>query len=153
VEVSIALGVAGFCLLAVLGLLQTGLASEKVTVGQTVASDLLSLVYSDLASAAVTNTKTDVFGISLDGQNGNSPQTIYFTSGGMPTGSPIVGSAPTADSQYRVSVGIKSPAANSKMPALTRILVTWPAVADPVPAQWPTNQAGSVEVLTTLNRN
>ncbi len=151
VEVTIALGVAGFCLLAILGLLQTGLTSEKATAGQTAAGGILTAVFSDIASTPATNSTTPVFQFSLANQTPASPQTVYFSEVGEPTGN--VGEPPDEDSRYRASVGIQSPPANSTAPAVARILVTWPAAADTVPNQWPTKASGSVEVVTTLDRN
>lgn len=151
VEVTIALGVAAFCLLAILGLLQTGLTSEKTTVGKTVATGLLSTVFTDLISTAPGNTASRAFQISLASQAATTPQTLYFSEAGEPTG--VINSPPTSDSRYRVTVGIQSAPAQSQSPAQARILVTWPAGADPLPAQWPSKSSGSVEVVTWLDRS
>ena len=137
VEVTLALGVAGFCLLAILGLLQTGLTSEKVTVGQTAAAGILSAVYSDLASTPSTNTTSTNFSIAL---NTTNAQTVYFSEAGWTN---KVGQAAATDSRYRLSVFESTNAS----PTPVRILVTWPAAADP------TNASGSAEVVTALNRN
>lgn len=150
-EVSIALGVAAFCLLAILGLLQTGLTSEKATVGQTAAAGILSSVFSDLASASSANSTTQLFKIALDGQSSASSQTIYFTEAGEPTGA--LGGTPTAESRYRATIGIQSPNPGVKAPTTVRILITWPAEADPIPNQWPSKASGAVEVVTALDRN
>jgi len=149
VEISIALGVAAFCLLAVVGLLQTGLASERTTVGKTAAWGVLSSVSADLSATAATNTISAVYGFSFS--NSPSPQTIYFTKAGVPTGT--LGNAPTAESYFRASVGLQNPGANSAAPTLARLLVSWPAAADPQPESWPTNASDSVEVLTAFRRN
>jgi len=146
VEVTLALGVAGFCLLAILGLLQTGLTSEKVTTGQTAATGILSAVFSDLISTPSTATNSPIFQIALDNQSPASPQTVYFSEAGKPTD---IGQPPAPESRYRVSVGVGS---NNSGPTPVRILVTWPAAADPLPTQWPTKAAGAVEVVTALNR-
>jgi uncharacterized protein (TIGR02598 family) len=150
VEVTIALGIASFCLLSVLGLLLTGLSSEKTTVGQTVASNLLSLVYSDLVSASNSDTVTKNFGISLTTTSATTPQTLYFSESGKPTGT--IGTAPTSGSRYRVTIGIQAPS-DATTPTQVRLLVTWPASADSNPSKWPTSQSSSVEVVTTLDRS
>jgi len=141
VEVTLALGVAGFCLLAILGLLQTGLTSEKVIVGQTAAAGILSAVYSDLVSTPSTNTTSPNFQFSLTNQTLLTPQTVYFSEAGWTN---RVGQAPATNSRYRVSVGVQS---TTTGPTPVRILVTWPAAADP------TNASGAVEVVTALDRN
>lgn len=150
VEVTIALGIASFCLLSILGLLLTGLTSEKSTVGQTIASSLLSQVYSELASASGTDAKTKTLEISLSQTSMATPQTLYFSESGKPTGQ--IGTAPTADSRYRVSIGLQRPTApTAHAPTIVRIIVTWPAAADPKPNQWPSSQASMVEAVTTLS--
>lgn len=149
IEVTIALGVAAFALIAILGLLQTGLTSQKATTEQTAATSIATMIYSDLTAAAGTNT-TPQLKIDLS-STPPSPQTIYFSEGGKPTGA--IGSAAVAASRYRASVDIKPVATNSKAPTGVRILVTWPAAADPAPAQWPAKQAGSLDIWTTLDRN
>jgi uncharacterized protein (TIGR02598 family) len=83
IEVTIALSVAAFCLLAILGLLQTGITSQKATVEQTAATGIASLIFSDL-SAGGTNT-TARFQINLTNVAGNL-QTLYFDESGRPTG-------------------------------------------------------------------
>ena len=151
VEVTIALGVAAFCLLAVFGLMQSGLMSEKATIGQTVANDVLSTLFADLRSTPATNPVSQVFQVSLADQDLAKAQTLYFTESLKPTGA--LGTPPTADSRYRATIGIKAPAAPGTAPTQARIVVSWPAASDPDPKIWPTRAAGSVEVLTALDRS
>ena len=138
VEVTLALGIAGVCLLAILGLLQTALMSERVTMGQTAASGIISAVFSDIVSTPSTNASSTHFGVSL---NASNTQTIYFSEAGWTN---RVGQSAVTDSRYRVSVSIQ-PA--NVGPTPVRILVTWPAGADFI------NASGSVEVVTALDRN
>lgn len=149
VEVTLALGVASFSLLAILGLLHTGLTTEKATIGQTVASGILSTVFSDIASTPGASSVTQMFQLSLAGTDSAAPQTLYFSEDGKPTG--LIGTVPTASSLYRVSVGI--PPVLPASPPVVRIFITWPAAADPDPAQWPTRASGSIEVVTALDRS
>lgn len=150
-EVTIALGLGAFCLLAILGLLQTGLTSEKATLGQTAASNILSTVFSDIISTPANLSTSRIFHIPLDTPSSTSPRTIYFSEAAKPTGA--IGAAPTADSQYRVSIGITPAPSTAKAATTARILVTWPAAADPLPNQWPAKASGAVEVVTALDRN
>lgn len=145
VEISIALGVAAFCLLAILGLLQTGITSEQTTVGKTAAWGILSTVFSDLNSIPSGQTISKAYNISL---TGSSPQTIYFTKEGKP-----IGNAPSQEAYYRMSVGFQNASPAFANPTLARLLVTWPANADPSPGTWPTKASGSVEVITSLLRD
>lgn len=149
VEISIALGVAAFCLLAIVGLLQTGLASEQATVGKTAAWGILSSVSADLLATDSARTISSAYGIAFS--NSSSPQTLYFTKAGVPTGP--LGNPPTEASYFRASVGLQDPGANSVAPTIARLLVTWPAAVDPQPGTWPSKASGSVEVVTALRRN
>lgn len=149
IEVTIALSVASVALIAILGLLQVGLTSQKATTEQTAATSIATVIYSDLTAAAGTNTSPQ---IKIDLSSAPpSPQTIYFSEAGKPTGA--IGSAAVAGSRYRASVDVHPPAAGTKAPTGVRILVTWPAAADPQPSQWPTKQAGSLDTWTALDRN
>lgn len=151
VEVTIALGVAVFCLLAVVGLLQTGATNDQSTLARTAAWGMLSGVIADVNATAPTNATSPFFKVALTGQSLATPQTLYFSETGEPTGP--IGSAPNAQSRYRVSIGIQSPAANSSAPATARLLASWPAQADPLPNEWPSKAVGTVEVITAFSRN
>src|SRR6266481_6118983 len=48
VEVTLALGVAAFCLIAVLGLLPTSLKTQQTSIQQTTANQIISQIFSDL---------------------------------------------------------------------------------------------------------
>ena len=148
IEVTIALSVAAFCLLAILGLLQTGITSQRATVEQTAATGIASMIFSDL-SAGGTN-KTSRFEIALTNTAGGL-QTLYFDESGKTTGA--IGSAAAGSSRYRASVEVRAAGANAVAVSPVRILVTWPAAADPSPSQWPAKFSGSVETWTALDRN
>lgn len=141
VEVTIALAVAGFCLLAILGLLQTGLSSERATVEQTAATGILSSVYADLAATTNTSSNSKIYGLNL---SSTAIQTLWFSDGGATNAS-------ASAARYRATVAITPSSGQS--PAIARLLVTWPAAADSQPLQWPSKQSGAVEVVTSLDRN
>ncbi len=107
------------------------------------------MIYSDLTAASGTST-TPQLKIDLSSAP-PSPQTIYFSEAGKPTGA--IGSGAVTASRYRASVDVHPAATTSKTPTGVRILVTWPAAADPLPSQWPTKQAGALDIWTTLDRN
>lgn len=146
IEVTIALSVAAFCLLAILGVLQTGIMSQRATVEQTAATGIATQIDADLAAG--TNSTTARFHLNLT--NGIL-QTLYFDEAGRPTGE--VGSAAGADARYRASVTVRPPAAGKVEATKVHFLVTWPAAADPVPTQNPTRYSGSVEAWTARARN
>lgn len=148
IEVTIALAVAAFCLLAILGLLQTGITSQRATVEQTAATGIATQIDADLATGATGTTAR--FHINLTNQAGTM-QTLYFDEAGRPTGD--MGAPAGADARYRASVTVRPPAAGTVAATGVHLLVTWPAAADPDPGQNPVRFSGSVEAWTALNRN
>lgn len=139
VEVALALGVCSFCLVALLGLIPAGLTSSQNSISQTGAISILRSVASDLKSARPDALTTPEYGISLP----NTTQTALFVEEGGRFGSSLT-SVPRA--RYRVSISTVSPAGNAPQSTLQRILVTWPAGAQPQDA------AGSLETLVALDR-
>lgn len=164
VEVTLSLGVAGFCLLSLLGLLPIGLTSNQNSLDQTAAANISSAILGDLrCSQSLVSGTSPRFGISIPSAGSATviatPQTIYLCANGSATGA--VGSNPvasgTAPSQYRATMGFAPPASTATTAYHTatavRILITWPALADSVPGSLPQNYTGSYEVDTSLNRN
>ena len=143
IEVTIALSVAGFCLLAILGLLQTGVTTQRATTEQTAATGIATMVFADLVSAAGTNLSPR-FQINLT--NSSSPQTVFISENGTTNSS-------AGGARYRASLDVRPPASGAKAATGVRILITWPAVADPLPAQWPSKYSGAVDTWTALDRN
>lgn len=145
IEVTLALSVAAFCLVAILGLLQTGLTAQRATTEQTAATGIVSMIFSDLLAAEGTN-RSPKFQIELVSPS-VTPQTLFFAEGGQHT------TSLSSDSRYRASLDVRPPTGNSQAATSVRILVTWPAAADPSPTEWPSKHAGSVETWTSLARN
>ena len=157
VEVTLALGVAGFCLLSVFGLLPVGLASSQISLNQTVAANITSAIQTDLNCAQPLGSGTSPhFGFSIPAAGSTaSLETIYLTSDGIAT--PVAASPTatgTAASRYRATLWFTSPASAGQRTATNvRVLITWPALADSAPASAPQYYTGSYEADTTLNRN
>jgi hypothetical protein len=161
IEVTLALGVAGFCLVSIIGLLPIGLTSDQASLEQTMASNITSSLLTDLrCSPALITATTSRFGFSIPAAGSTATittplQTVYLASNGSPTG--LVGSNPvtggTAVSRYRATLGFAPPSGTQRTVTAVRILITWPALSDANPGQWPTNYSGSYEADTTLDRN
>jgi uncharacterized protein (TIGR02598 family) len=162
VEVTLAIGVAGFCLVTIFALLPIGLISNRTALAQTVAANLTSSIVSDLNCTqplATGTATTPRFGFPVPAAgstvNINTPYTIYLTANGSATGTvgapPVTGG--TGASIYRATLGFAPPAGGQRTATAVRILITWPALADSKPGTWPQNYAGSYESDTTLNRN
>jgi type II secretory pathway pseudopilin PulG len=161
IEVTLALGIAGFCLLSIIALLPIGLASNQASVEQTMAANITSSILTDLrCSQPLVTATTSHFGFSVPaaGSGGTIPtplQTVYLASNGSPTGSmgsvPIAGG--TAVSRYRATLGFAPPSGGQRTGTAVRILITWPALSDSNPGKWPANYSGYYEADTTLDRN
>src|ERR1700737_1955387 len=65
VEVTLALGVAAFCLIAILGLLPAGLNTNQTSTRQTTANGILSSIVADLRATPTTSTTSTQFGIRM----------------------------------------------------------------------------------------
>jgi len=154
VELALALGIAGFCLTTVLGLIPVGLASNQVSLNQTVAANITSAIQSDLNCTPLASGTSPEFGFTIPSAgNSASLETIYLTADGSATArnNPPTATG-TAVSRYRATLWFNSPAQGRTATAV-RILVTWPALADGNPASSPQYYSGSYEADTTLNRN
>lgn len=135
VEVAIALGVAAFCLVAVLGLMPVGVQTSRNASSQTAANNIISIVASDLRTTAAAAMGSPQFGISFGDE-----KTLYFDASGQ--ASPSL----NADSRYRLNVTWNPAPAGLHYGVLK---VTWPAEVDPSI----TAPAGSVETFAAFDRN
>jgi len=156
IEVTLALGVAVFCLTTVFGLLPVGLTSNQASLEQTMAGNISSGIVSDLRCPPVSGL-TPRFGFLIPtpvtSGNGspigaNALHTIYFASNGSVTS---VGSAGSSAPVFRATVGFGAPLQRNATPV--RVLISWPALSNSNAQGWPTNYAGSYEVDTTLDCN
>lgn len=136
VEVSIALGIVSFCLVALIGLLPAGINNNRSSNEETAAVNLLTAVVSDLRSTAKTAAASPRFGIST-----TSSTTLFFAEDGTP------GSAD--QSRFRVQTTLTAPSANQDQTATVgHILVSWPAAQSD-----PDKAAGFVEAFIGINRS
>jgi type II secretory pathway pseudopilin PulG len=176
VEVTLALGVAAFCLLAVFGLMPIGVQTNRNTISQTAAANIMAAVVADLraTSKLYSNSKTYSAGdqVFSDGHCyvatfttvGNPPPNSRFWSAGFSCprfgisfGTPTIlyfddagRSPPVADPRYRLDVTFPTDW-NSANPNLYGIdlKVTWPAATDPST----TTPSGSVEMFAAFDRH
>src|SRR5438874_8704247 len=114
VEVTLALGVAAFCLIAVLGLLPTSLRTQQNSIQQTTANQIISTIYSDLradvrlppgqASKACPDPPDPNQPCQWSNLHGHwrsvaVPDTLYFTNEAKQTGT--INGSPPADAVFR----------------------------------------------------
>jgi uncharacterized protein (TIGR02598 family) len=134
-EVVLALGVAAFCLIAVLGLLPVGVQTNRNANSQTAVSNIIATVVSDLRTTPAAATTSPEFAITFDAE-----KTLFFDASGQ--ASPSL----SADSRYRLNVTWNSAPTGLHYAVLK---ATWPAEVDPAT----TPPGGSVEIFAAFDRN
>lgn len=149
VELTLAIGIAGFCLIAVFGLMPVGVQTNRNATSQTRATNIMAAVVADLRATPKTSATSPQFAISIPADPTSPPdpppcsgtQTLYLNSEGQ-----VV----TTDARYRVIITfLRNPTATSTAGAIfARLKVTWPAAADPCA----TTSSGSVEMFAALDR-
>src|SRR5258705_6008484 len=82
VEVTLALGIAAFCLIAVVGLVPVGVQTNRNATSQTAATNILSSVVSDIRASPPGNGPSAKYGI---GKNKAAMTTLYFGGQGQAT--------------------------------------------------------------------
>ena len=151
VEVTLALGIAAFCLIAVLGLLPTGLKTQQASIQQTTANQIISTIFADLRAdirlppgldSKVCGDNPPCAWGDLHGHwhDVATPFTLYFTNEAKQTGA--LNGDPPADAVFRATIIYRFPP--SETTTLANITVTWPAQGG-VPT-------GSVTSVMAVNR-
>lgn len=138
VEVTLALGVAGFCLITLFGLLPLGLQTNQNALSQTGAASVLSSVVTDLRASPGTSPRSLQYDITF------GTETLFYVDD---QGQSVGPNNPNA--RYRVAITF--PASSPGEFALTwaHIKVTWPAFVDP-----DTTPPGScLETFAVVDRN
>src|SRR5205814_3216642 len=106
VEVTLALGVAAFCLIAVFGLVPVGVQTNRNATSQTAATNILSSVVSDIRASPPGQGLSAKYRIS---RNKATFTTLYFDGQGLPTVACYTQPSscpPGANSRYRLYVQI-----------------------------------------------
>jgi len=154
VEVTLALGVAAFCLIAVLGLLPTSLKTQQGSVEQTVANGVMTEILGDLRAdvrlppGQASKEGTSGFGLHGHWAQVYAPDTLYFTNEGKWTGALNASSTP-ADAALRAKITYLFPPSAST--SVAKIIVSWPPQVDPTAPGAPV-PAGFVETFIAVNR-
>jgi uncharacterized protein (TIGR02598 family) len=139
VEIVIALGVAAFCLVAMLGLIPTGLKSVRNSVTDTAATEALAAVAADLRDIQPGSNASPNYNIALPTALGLTNSTNFFLT---------QAAALTTSNDLSAQFGVITTLSNSTTFLTTaRIQIYWPAIA-PV-----TNAQGTVETVISFNRD
>jgi hypothetical protein len=149
VEVTLALGVAAFCLIAVFGLMPVGVQTNRNANSQTAASSVIAAVTADLRTTPTANNTSSQFRITFD-----TPKTLYFDGAGEcsidASGSTKVdGSSWSPPLQTRYRLNITWGASTPNGPRCANLKVTWPAPVDPAT----TTPSGMAETFAAFDRN
>jgi type II secretory pathway pseudopilin PulG len=151
VEITLAIGVAAFCLLAVMGMLPTGLKTQKASIQQTNANSIISQIVGRLrADARVPpgQENRDDSNWYLHPHHGSpwdaTPDVLFFTNDGKSEGNGI-----TANSVYRATIQYIFPPSDTT--TLADITVSWPPQVDPHDPATGT-PVGSVTTFVSINR-
>ncbi len=133
VEVTLALGIAAFCLIAIFGLMPVGVQTNRNATSQTAATNIIAAVTADLRATPKTSTTSSQFAVQF-----GQAKDLYFDSTGG-----FVPNTPDANSRYHLNITF--PASPSGL-SYADIKVTWPAAATAA------NASGSVETFAAFDR-
>ena len=150
VEVTLALGIAAFCLIAVFGLMPVGVRTNRNATSQTAATNILSSVVSDIRASSPGQLPSARYHIN---RAKLSRTTVCFDGQGQFLTSPTQGGTcppPGQPSYYRFRLDVKIDATSGGVvyPTQVWLKVTWPGAVNPIssPAIKP---SGSVETVAT----
>jgi uncharacterized protein (TIGR02598 family) len=133
IEVTLAIGIAAFCLIAVFGLVPVAVLTNRNATSQTAATNVVASVIADMR--ATTSPISPQYGITF-----GTAKTLYFDGVGQFT--TLLG----ANSRYRVSITFPSSPSGLRY---ADIKATWPAPVDPAT----TTPSGSAEMFAAFDRN
>jgi uncharacterized protein (TIGR02598 family) len=139
VEVTLALGLAAFCLIALFGLLPLGVQTNQSSISQTAAASVLSSVVADLRATPRTSLTSPQYDIAF-----GTAKSLYFDSEGRA----VTPTDASAIPRYRVTITFPPSPAGAFAPTFVTLKVTWPALVNPA-----TTTADFVETFTALDRH
>jgi uncharacterized protein (TIGR02598 family) len=144
VELTLALGVAALCLIAVFGLIPVGVQTNRNATSQTAATNLIAAVIADLRATPKANATSAQFGITF-----GTCKKLYFDSQGQVVATSPCGSGITlpATARYQLIVTWSGSAVLS----YADVKITWPptvVLTNPTPVP-----SGSVEMFVAFDRN
>lgn len=140
VEVTLALGIAAFCLIGLFGLLPLGVQTNQSSISQTAAASVLSSVVTDLRATPKTSLTSLQYEITF-----GTAKILYFDGEGRV----VVPADANAAPRYRVTITFPPSPVGPSTPTFVSLKVSWPALIDPAT----TTPAGSVETFTALDRH
>jgi uncharacterized protein (TIGR02598 family) len=140
VEVTLALGIAAFCLIGLFGLLPLGVQTNQSSISQTAAASVLSSVVADLRATPKTSLTSLQYEITF-----GAAKILYFDGEGRV----VVPANANAAPRYRVTITFPPSPVGSFAPTFVSLKVSWPALVDPATA----TPGGSTDTFTALDRH
>jgi uncharacterized protein (TIGR02598 family) len=140
VEVTLALGIAAFCLIAVFGLLPIGVQTNRNATSQTAATNIMAAVIADLRATPTTTNTSSQFGITF-----GTCEKLYFDSQGQVAATSDCVSSITLPPTARYQLNVTWSGTSGLRYA--DVKVTWPAAATTA------NASGSTEMFVAFDRN
>jgi uncharacterized protein (TIGR02598 family) len=122
VEVTLALGVAAFCLITLFGLLPLGVKTNQNSISQTAAAAMLSSVMADLRATPRTSLTSRQYEITF-----GTPKILYFDAEGQA----VTPADPNTSPRYRLTVTFPANPPGTFAPTFVTLKVSWPALVDP----------------------
>src|SRR5436189_3881910 len=151
IEVTLALGIAAFCLLTVFALLPVALKTQQASIQQTTANTIASQIVADLSAALRLPPGLQSKQFNLHGHWAQAlhPDIIYFTKDGT-----YIHSGSTEPQVFMAAVTYLEPPTETT--SLADITVGWPALGIPIdPGSGQpdfSKAAGKVESFAAINR-
>ena len=151
VELTLALGIAAFCLITVFALVPVAVQTNRNATSQTAANNVIASVIADMRGTPRGVSPSAQFAINLPA-NAASPadpppcsgtHTLYFDGQGQAT--TVIG----ADSRYRLIITFVRNPTGATAPTYARLKVSWPAAVDPCTI----TPSGSIETFAAFDRN
>ena len=132
IELTLAIGIAALCLLAVIGLVPVAVLANRNATSQTAATNVIAAVVADLRATPKGNNTSAQFAITF-----GTAQTLYFEGPGQ------FSTSLGTNSRYQVNVTWSG----STALRYADVKVTWPAAATAA------NATGSTEMFAAFDRN
>src|SRR5947207_2621563 len=148
VEVTLALGIAAFCLITVFALLPVTLKTQQASIQQTTGNTILSQIVADLSAALrlPPGQQSKQFNLNGHWAAQGTPDILYFAKDGTFMPGSTNQTNPPAGSVFRATVTYLQPPVETT--SLADITVTWPAQVNPSTGGV---QAGKVKPFPPIN--
>jgi uncharacterized protein (TIGR02598 family) len=148
IEVTLALGIAAFCLITLFALIPVALKTQQASIQQTTANTVASQIVADLSAALrlPPGLQSKQFNLHGHWAELQTPDVLYFAKDGtFVPGSTNQNPAPV-NAVFRAVVTYLQPPTETT--SLADITVTWPAAVDPSTGA----PAGKIETFAAINR-